>query len=279
MALFLAGLAFGRPGPGQGGADRRGGGVFRIYRRVVLPAISPIFLAAAIVMLQFAIKTFDLAAALTGGGPGIATTFPAIYVYDLMFQRGQIGKGRRRHHDAAGAGGGARPLFRSGWSWRRRHGERPPHPHCHSRAERSGDPRIQRKRSLGPRLSLRSAEDDVRGGGPMASVTAAGAVRIPWRPAAVKIGVYVVLALFAAYYLLPLFVVVLNSFREMPEIAENGLIAWPQSFGFDGWVDAWSTYCIGGTCEGMKRNFYNSLAMTIPATIISTAIGAVNGCR
>ena len=27
----------------------------------------------------------------------------------------------------------------------------------------------------------------------------------------------------------------------------------------------------------MKRNFYNSLKMTIPATIISTAIGAING--
>ena len=44
-------------------------------------------------MLQFAIKTFDLVAALTGGGPGVSTTFPAIYVYDLMFQRGQIGEG------------------------------------------------------------------------------------------------------------------------------------------------------------------------------------------
>ena len=44
-------------------------------------------------LLQFAIKTFDLAVALTGGGPGIATTFPAIYVYDLMFQRGQIAEG------------------------------------------------------------------------------------------------------------------------------------------------------------------------------------------
>ena len=44
-------------------------------------------------LLQFAIKTFDLVVALTGGGPGIATTFPAIYVYDLMFQRGQIAEG------------------------------------------------------------------------------------------------------------------------------------------------------------------------------------------
>jgi glucose/mannose transport system permease protein len=31
--------------------------------------------------------------ALTQGGPGISTTFPANYVYDLMFQRGQIAIG------------------------------------------------------------------------------------------------------------------------------------------------------------------------------------------
>ncbi len=45
------------------------------------------------VLLQFAIKTFDLVVALTNGGPGISTTFPANYVYDLMFQRGQINIG------------------------------------------------------------------------------------------------------------------------------------------------------------------------------------------
>ena len=67
--------------------------MFRTYRKVILPTIAPIFIAVAVVLLQFAIKTFDLVVALTGGGPGIATTFPAIFVYDLMFQRGQIGVG------------------------------------------------------------------------------------------------------------------------------------------------------------------------------------------
>jgi glucose/mannose transport system permease protein len=46
-----------------------------------------------VVLLQFAIKTFDLVVALTHGGPGISTTFPATYVYDLMFQRGEIAVG------------------------------------------------------------------------------------------------------------------------------------------------------------------------------------------
>jgi glucose/mannose transport system permease protein len=98
-----------------------------------------------------------------------------------------------------------------------------------------------------------------------------------WRRSRAKIAVYLLLGLFAAYYLLPLIVVILNSFRNLEEIAQNGLIALPRSFDFHAWGEAWSTFCVGGTCEGMQRNFYNSLKMTIPATIISTAIGAING--
>jgi glucose/mannose transport system permease protein len=92
MALFLAGL---RSVDGDiiKAAQIDGASTFRTYRKVVLPIIAPIFLAVAVVQIQFAIKTFDLVAALTRGGPGTATSFPALYVYDLMFQRGQIGEG------------------------------------------------------------------------------------------------------------------------------------------------------------------------------------------
>ncbi len=92
MALFLAGL---RSVDGDiiKAAQIDGASTFRIYRKVILPSITPIFLAVAVVQLQAAIKTFDLAVALTNSGPGISTTFPATYVYDLMFQRGEIGEG------------------------------------------------------------------------------------------------------------------------------------------------------------------------------------------
>jgi glucose/mannose transport system permease protein len=39
-----------------------------------------------------------------------------------------------------------------------------------------------------------------------------------------RIGVYAFLAFFALIYLLPLFVIVANSFRDLPEIAQNGLM-------------------------------------------------------
>jgi glucose/mannose transport system permease protein len=92
MALLLAGLRSVDPDLIKA-AQIDGAGSFRIYRKVILPTIAPIFVAVTVVLLQFAIKTFDLVVALTSGGPGISTTFPAIYVYDLMFQRGQIAEG------------------------------------------------------------------------------------------------------------------------------------------------------------------------------------------
>jgi glucose/mannose transport system permease protein len=92
MALLLAGLRSVDQDIIKA-AQIDGASTFRIYARVILPTIAPIFLAVMVVLLQFAIKTFDLVIALTSGGPGLSTTFPAIYVYDLMFQRGQIAQG------------------------------------------------------------------------------------------------------------------------------------------------------------------------------------------
>lgn len=92
MALILAGLRS-VDGDLVKAAQIDGASMVRTYRRVILPTIWPIFLAVTIVLLQFAIKTYDLVVALTQGGPGVATTVPAIVVYDLMFQRGQIAQG------------------------------------------------------------------------------------------------------------------------------------------------------------------------------------------
>ncbi|MBV8585877.1 MAG: sugar ABC transporter permease [Verrucomicrobia bacterium] len=92
MVLFLAGMRSVDPDLIKA-AQIDGASMPRIYRRIILPAIAPILIAVLVVLLQSAIKTFDLVYTLTGGGPGIATTVPAIYVYDLMFQRGQMAEG------------------------------------------------------------------------------------------------------------------------------------------------------------------------------------------
>ena len=92
MALFLAGLRSVDPDLIKA-AQIDGAGPWRMYRRVVLPTIWPIFITVLVILLQFAIKTFDLVRALTGGGPGIATMLPALVVYDFMFQRRELGRG------------------------------------------------------------------------------------------------------------------------------------------------------------------------------------------
>ena len=98
-----------------------------------------------------------------------------------------------------------------------------------------------------------------------------------WRRHRAKLVVYALLGLFALYYLLPLVVVILNSFRDLPDISRNGLIAVPHSFSLDYWSLAWDKFCVGGTCSGIEPFFFNSVAMVVPATIISTAIGSING--
>ncbi len=92
MALFLAGLRSVDQDLVKA-AQIDGAGPIRTYAKVILPSITPIFIAVAVIMLQFAIKTFDLIVALTRTGPGKSTMFPANYVYQLMFERGQIGQG------------------------------------------------------------------------------------------------------------------------------------------------------------------------------------------
>lgn len=70
-----------------------GASMFKIYRRIILPTIWPVMISVLIILLQFAIKTFDLVLALTHGGPGISTTFPAMFVYDRLFAAGELAQG------------------------------------------------------------------------------------------------------------------------------------------------------------------------------------------
>jgi glucose/mannose transport system permease protein len=92
MALFLAGLRSVEPDLVKA-AQIDGAGAWRTYTRVILPTITPIFAAVLVMLLQFAIKTYDLVVALTGGGPGLASTLPTVVVYDFMFQRGELARG------------------------------------------------------------------------------------------------------------------------------------------------------------------------------------------
>ncbi len=98
-----------------------------------------------------------------------------------------------------------------------------------------------------------------------------------WHRRRARLGVHLVLLAFALCYLLPLAVVVLNSFRDLGDIGRNGLLAVPRSFSLAHWSVVWNRFCVSGGCAGIAPFFFNSLAMAIPATAISTMLGALNG--
>ena len=56
-----------------------------------------------------------------------------------------------------------------------------------------------------------------------------------WRRRWAKLAIYVLLGLFALYYVVPLAVVILNSFRSLPDFSRNGLISLPHSFSLEYW--------------------------------------------
>jgi len=92
-----------------------------------------------------------------------------------------------------------------------------------------------------------------------------------------KIIIYSILVLFCFYFLFPLYVMISTSFKTMPEIRFGNIFALPQQVNFDAWVKAWSTACTGLTCNGLSPGFWNSVKITIPSTILSIFIAAVNG--
>lgn len=98
-----------------------------------------------------------------------------------------------------------------------------------------------------------------------------------WRRTALRIGLYALLTLFALFYLMPLFIMVVTSLKSLDEIRTGSLIAFPREITFDAWATAWSGACSGIQCEGLQPYFWNSVFLAVPAVAISTMIGALNG--
>lgn len=88
---------------------------------------------------------------------------------------------------------------------------------------------------------------------------------------------YILLFIFALYYLAPLFVMVTTSLKSLEEIKTGSLISLPREITIDAWVTAWSGACSGIKCEGLRPYFWNSILMAVPAVAISTFLGAMNG--
>jgi glucose/mannose transport system permease protein len=89
--------------------------------------------------------------------------------------------------------------------------------------------------------------------------------------------VYAALIVLAILFLVPLGVVIVNSLRSNQEIAATSLIDWPTHVVFSNYAQAWNKFCMAEHCWGIAPYMLNSLTLTIPATILSTLLGALAG--
>jgi glucose/mannose transport system permease protein len=89
--------------------------------------------------------------------------------------------------------------------------------------------------------------------------------------------IYVTLLVFALFYLLPFFVMLVNSLKPLSEITGGNMMALPQDWTLAPWASAWSTAQIGVEPTGLRPYFLNSILMVVPAVAISTVLGALNG--
>lgn len=81
----------------------------------------------------------------------------------------------------------------------------------------------------------------------------------------------------AAFFLAPLYVMVVTSMKDAEEIRSGNLLSLPQSLDFSAWSTAWSSACTGVECNGLQPFFWNSVWMAVPAVLLSTTWGALNG--
>ncbi|MGY5809108.1 carbohydrate ABC transporter permease [Rhizobium sp. LEGMi198b] len=92
-----------------------------------------------------------------------------------------------------------------------------------------------------------------------------------------RVFIYGALLFMAAIYIFPLFVVIATSLKSLEEIRTGTILSLPSTLSFASWYDAMFNACVGVSCHGLNGYFLNSFAMVIPAVLVSTSIGALNG--
>lgn len=108
----------------------------------------------------------------------------------------------------------------------------------------------------------------------MAVATQDSAVRAS---GAVRVLIYLTLLIFALFYMLPLYVMLVNSAKPLSEITGGGMMDLPRTWTLEPWRKAWSEAQIGVEPTGLKPYFWNSIRMVVPAVALSTILGALNG--
>ncbi len=85
---------------------------------------------------------------------------------------------------------------------------------------------------------------------------------------------YTVMVTFACFFLLPVYLLLITSFKSFDQVSLSRMWALPTSFSLESFDRAWNG---GEGVIGMKNSFLNSVLMVIPATVFSCILGSLNG--
>jgi glucose/mannose transport system permease protein len=89
-----------------------------------------------------------------------------------------------------------------------------------------------------------------------------------WQRLWTRGAIYLVLAAFAAFYLMPFYVMVITGLKPYADVNVTRMWELPKGIYFEGFTEAWAR---------VSPNFWNSMVITVPAALISSFIGSING--
>ena len=90
-----------------------------------------------------------------------------------------------------------------------------------------------------------------------------------------RVVIYALLFLFTVFYLLPVYVVVADSFKTLREVNTTSIWQPPAGIDFSAWQSALTPPLVGS--GGIGKGLLNSVVMTVPAVVISSVWGSING--
>ena len=250
MAILLAGLR-GIDAEIWKAAKVDGIPTWRVYLFIALPMMRGALATAFVLQFVGVVRVYDLVVAMTGGGPGIATNMPAVYVIQMITSSQNVGQGMAAATMMLAAGA------------------------CRDRPDRD------RQLDLGPQAGggrpqgARDRMTSTTAALPIGDEAAQGPKPRHLSPA--RWGVYAFLIIAALFFLFPLYVMIVTSLKTMPEIRQGHLFNLPQIWTVQPWIDAWLNACTGLDCNGLNPGFLNSVKITVPSVIISIVIASING--
>lgn len=109
------------------------------------------------------------------------------------------------------------------------------------------------------------------------SVFPAGRTRRRRRIRPPQVAIFIFLVMAALFFCVPLYVVVVTSFKSMDEVRHGEIFALPSLWTLASWKYAWFNACSGMKCDGVSVGFINSLCILLPSLVLSISLSILTG--